>query len=69
MRTYVRARVQGGTYFFTVNLAERHGNTLLVDRIDALKDAFRRTRQDHPFAMPEYLLWLICFGWQKKGSG
>ena len=65
MRTYVRARVQGGTYFFTVNLAERHGNTLLVDHIDALKDAFGHTRQDHPFAMlafvvlPEHLhcLW------------
>ena len=56
MRTYVRARVEGGTYFFTVNLAERHDNTLLVDGIDALKAAFRRTRQDHPFAMPAYVV-------------
>ena len=56
MRTYVRARVQGGTYFFTVNLAERHGSTLLVDRIDALKEAFRRTRQDHPFTMPAFVV-------------
>jgi putative transposase len=56
MLTYIRARVQGGTYFFTVNLAERHGNTLLVDRIDALKQAFRRTRQDHPFAMPAFVV-------------
>jgi len=56
MRTYVRTRVQGGTYFFTVTLAERHGNTLLVDRIDPLKDAFRRTRQDHPFAMPAFVV-------------
>jgi len=56
MRTYVRTRVQGGTYFFTVTLAERHGNTLLVDRIDPLKDAFRRTRQDHPFAMPSFVV-------------
>ncbi len=56
MRTYVRARVQGGIYFFTVNLAERHGNTLLVDHIDALKDAFGRTRQDHPFTMPAFVV-------------
>ena len=56
MRTYVRARVEGGTYFFTVNLAKRHGTTLLVDRIDALKEAFRRTRQDHPFAMPAFVV-------------
>lgn len=56
MRTYVRARVAGGTYFFTVNLAERHGNSLLVDRIDALKQAFRQTRLDHPFAMPGFVV-------------
>ena len=70
MRTYVRTRVKGGTYFFTVNLAERHGNTLLVDHIDALKDAFRRTRQDHPFVMlafvvlPEHLhcVWRLPSG-------
>ena len=56
MRTYVRARVTDGTYFFTVNLTERHGNTLLVDRIDALKQAFRKTREDHPFAMPGFVV-------------
>ncbi|KAF1716843.1 transposase [Pseudoxanthomonas yeongjuensis] len=56
MRTYVRARVTGGTYFFTVNLAERHGNTLLVDRIDVLKRALQQTRQDHPFAMPGFVV-------------
>lgn len=56
MRTYVRTRVAGGTYFFTVNLAERHGNTLLVDHIDALKAAFRQTRLDHPFAMPGFVV-------------
>lgn len=61
MRTYVRARVQGGTYFFTVNLAERRGNNLLVDHIGALKDAFRRTRHELLFSMlgfvvlPEHL--------------
>lgn len=51
MRTYRRVRQPGGRYCFTVNLAERGGNTLLVERIDALRDAFRRTRVDHPFAV------------------
>jgi len=56
MRTYVRTRVKGGIYFFTVNLAERRGNTLLVDHIDLLRQAFRLTRQDHPFAMPAFVV-------------
>ena len=52
MRTYLRQRSPGGLYFFTVNLAERRGNRLLVDRIDALQAAFRTTRAERPFAMP-----------------
>ena len=52
MRTYVRARVPGGTYFFTVNLAERRGNRLLVDRIDLLRQAFAQTMRERPFRMP-----------------
>lgn len=65
MRIYTRARVPGATYFFTVNLAERHGNDLLTRHIDALRAAFRVTKQAHPFAieamviLPEHLhcLW------------
>lgn len=52
MRTYLRARVPGGTYFFTVNLAERSGNTLLIDRVSALRAAFSATIREQPFAMP-----------------
>lgn len=37
---YRRANMQGGTYFFTVNLAERN-RTLLVDHVDALKTVIR----------------------------
>jgi putative transposase len=67
MRTYVRTRIPGGTYFFTVNLAEREGNRLLVDRIDDLREAYRATRKDHPFrtdaivVLPEHLhaLWTL----------
>jgi len=48
MSNYRRAWVPGGTYFFTVNLLERR-RTLLVDHVDVLTDALRRTRADRPF--------------------
>ena len=37
---YRRARVGGGTYFFTVNFAQREGR-LPVDHIDILRNAVR----------------------------
>nr|WP_276527282.1 hypothetical protein [Nitrosomonas ureae] len=37
---YRRANVPGGTYFFTVNLAERK-RTFLVDHIDSLREVMR----------------------------
>jgi len=36
MRTYRRVRIPGGTYFFTLTLAERKGNDLLVRQISIL---------------------------------
>lgn len=67
MRTYTRVRLPGATYFFTVNLAERQGNDLLVRHIDLLREAFRITRQTHPFVLeaavilPDHLhcLWRL----------
>ena len=47
---YRRADVRGGTYFFTVNLAERQ-NTLLVDEIDKLKVSFVAMKKRHPFVL------------------
>lgn len=50
----------GGTYFFTVNLAERN-KTLLVDEIDILRATINRVKQNHPFkldamvVLPEHL--------------
>ena len=38
----------GGTYFFTVNLAERK-RTLLVDHIDSLREVMRNVKKAHPF--------------------
>lgn len=66
---YRRARKAGGTYFFTVNLAER-SRTLLVDRIDDLRNAVRRVKQDHPFdivawtVLPDHLhaIWSLPEG-------
>jgi len=61
MTDYRRAHVPGATWFFTVNLAQRKGNRLLVERIDALRAAFETVRARHPFRMdavailPEYL--------------
>jgi hypothetical protein len=43
MRTNKRLRIDGGCYFFTVNLAVRRGNNLLIREIEALRTAFRET--------------------------
>ena len=66
MTHYCRAWHPGATYFFTVNLARRN-STLLVDRIDVLRDAIRHVRRRHPFVidamvvMPEHLhaVWTL----------
>lgn len=51
MTEYRRAHVPGASWFFTVNLARRKGNSLLVDRIDLLRAAFAAVRARHPFRM------------------
>ncbi|MFI8745451.1 REP-associated tyrosine transposase [Pseudomonas sp. NPDC077186] len=48
---YRRAQVAGGTYFFTVTLADR-SQDLLTRHIDALRAAFRAVHQRHPFRIP-----------------
>lgn len=61
MRTYICAWIPGGTCFFTVNLAQRRDNTLLVDRVHLLRRAFRSGITSHPFVIdamvvvPEHL--------------
>jgi Transposase and inactivated derivatives len=67
MTEYRRARLPGATWFFTVNLAERRGNRLLVERIDLLRAAFRIVQTRHPFRLeavvilPEHLhcVWTL----------
>ena len=61
-----RSNIGGGTYFFTVNLAER-SRRLLVDHIDLLRDALRIVKQRHPFhidamvVLPDHLhaIWTL----------
>lgn len=69
MPNYRRLYVAGGTYFFTVNLADR-SDDLLVRRIDALRAAYRETRTRLPFetiamaVLPDHIhcLWRLPDG-------
>ena len=61
MVEYRRPRIAGGTYFFTVNCAERRGIRTLTDNIEALRQSFRKVKSRHPFSidaivvLPEHL--------------
>jgi putative transposase len=48
MPNYRRAFIAGGSWFFTVNLFDRRSR-LLVEHIDALREAVRETRRRFPF--------------------
>jgi putative transposase len=69
MPHYRRNRVEGGTYFFTVALADRCSE-LLVQEVAALRDSVSRTRALYPFAidawvvLPEHLhaVWTLPEG-------
>jgi putative transposase len=63
---YRRANVAGGTYFFTVNLADRSTDTL-VRHVDELREVINQVKEKHPFSMlamvvlPEHLhaIWRL----------
>jgi putative transposase len=48
MPGYIRAKIDGGTFFFTVTLADRSSN-LLVQHIVLLRSAYRSVRDRLPF--------------------
>ena len=50
MVRYRRNFVPGGSYFFTVTLADRRSSAL-VDHVAALRAAFRAGRRERPFAI------------------
>ena len=69
MTNYRRNFLGGGTFFFTVNLADRR-SCLLTTHIDLLRQAFRDVRRRHPFEieaiviLPDHLhgVWTLPEG-------
>lgn len=69
MTDYRRNFVPGGTYFFTVNLADRT-QRLLIEHIDLLKLSLSAAQQEQPFTLdaivvlPEHLhaIWTLPTG-------
>ena len=55
MPEYRRNRVQGGTYFFTLALADRRSERL-VREIDALRAAVARTKRLYPFRIDAWVV-------------
>ena len=70
MTDYRRVYIAGATWFFTVNLAERRNNHLLVEKIDSLRASFRYVNKRRPFhvnaivIMPDHLhcIWTLPSG-------
>ena len=56
MPDFRRLFVPGGSYFFTVNLLERRGNRLLIEHIDALREAVRKTKLERPFRIDAWVV-------------
>ena len=69
MTNYRRNFISGGSYFFTVNLADRRLH-LLIEHIDLLRAAFRYAQARHPFeiaatvVLPDHLhaIWTLPEG-------
>ncbi|WP_432470391.1 REP-associated tyrosine transposase [Amphritea sp. HPY] len=66
---YRRSDIQGGSYFFTVNLLERE-RTLLVDQVELLRSVVSKIKTNHPFTidamivLPDHLhaIWTLPEG-------
>jgi putative transposase len=56
MPNYRRTHIAGGTFFFTVNLLERYPNDLLIEHIEVLREAVRRTRLRWPFHIDAWVV-------------
>lgn len=65
--SYRRIYIPDSTWFFTVNLAERRDNHLLIEKIDLLRTAFRYVKERKPYLidaiviMPDHLhcIWTL----------
>jgi len=66
MSRYRRSRIEGGTYFFSVNLADRQSD-LLVTHIDRLRAIYGKVQKAHPFEtlaiciLPDHIhaIWVL----------
>jgi putative transposase len=58
MTNYRRTYIPGSTWFFTVNLAERRDNHLLVEKIELLKAAFRDVKERKPYRINALVIML-----------
>jgi len=69
MSRYRRANIEGGTYFFTVTLADR-SSTLLLSEIERLRAIYRSVQKRRPFEtvaiciLPDHLhaIWILPRG-------
>ncbi|AEG00037.1 REP-associated tyrosine transposase [Methylomonas methanica] len=67
MTEYRRFYIPKASWFFTVNLAQRKNNRLLIEQIDVLSQAFRYVETRKPFymnavvIMPDHLycIWIL----------
>ena len=67
---YRRSRIEGTTYFFTVNTHNRERFLCTPENVELLRQAFRRTMQRHPLQidaivlLPDHLhcLWTLPEG-------
>lgn len=55
MPDYRRPEITGATIFFTVTLADRGARTL-VDEVEALRAAVRKTRAERPFGVEAWVV-------------
>jgi putative transposase len=66
MSWYRRAKIRGGTFFFTVTLTDRRSNPL-VQRIDLLRHSYANVKRRYPFetvaicVLPDHLhaIWSL----------
>jgi putative transposase len=56
MPNYRRAFIPGGTWFFTVNLLQRHRNDLLTREIGLLRETVRKVRLCYPFGIDAWVV-------------
>ena len=69
MPQYIRAKIEGSVFFFTVVLAERP-NDLLIGKIELLRRSYQTVQKRHPFEtvaiciLPDHIhaLWALPEG-------